>query len=107
MNENGKGKVDGRIIAVADDPAVVRFTLHVLGEQGGFDVIHVADPVTAIRRIRSEPWDLVLPVFDLPPMSALDLAEWARGTRPDLPFAGILPRQLHPEPPPFLLHPPP
>ncbi len=104
MNENGKGKVDGRIIAVAHDPAVVRFTLHVLGERGGFDVIHVADPVTAIRRIRSEPWDLVLADFDLPRMSGLDLAEWVSGTKPELPVAVIVARHIQPEDLALLLH---
>ena len=86
MRENCEGPVNGRILAVTADPAAASLALHVLGERGGFEVVHLDDPVIAIRRIRSERWDLVLADLRLPRMSGLDLAQWASRTRPELPI---------------------
>jgi DNA-binding response OmpR family regulator len=75
----------GRILVVEDDPAAARFAVYVLGERGGFEIIHLTDPVVAIERVQCERWDLVLADLDLPHMSGLDLLASVRRIAPRLP----------------------
>lgn len=96
MNENGKASLNGRILVVEDDPSAARFALIALGERGGFEVVHLADPAIAIRRIGSEQWDLALIDLDLPIMSGLQLAERAKRIRPALPVAVITAMEIGP-----------
>jgi len=97
MSENGTDIAGGRILVVEDDPSAARFALIVLGERGGVDVVHVADPVIAVSRIKSESWDLVLADLNLPHMSGLALAEQAKRIRPELPVAVITAMVVGPE----------
>lgn len=79
----------GRILLVEDDHEAAWFAMHVLTTMGRFDVIHTADPATALARARSEPWDLVLTDLDLPGMTGLDLLGALRRAVPALPVAVI------------------
>jgi DNA-binding response OmpR family regulator len=97
MSENDTDIAGGRILVVEDDPSAARFALIVLGERGGFDVVHVADPVIAVSRIKSESWDLVLADLNLPHMSGVALAEQAKRIRPELPVAVITAMVVGPE----------
>ncbi len=85
MGNTAAGVNRGKILVVEDDPAAARFALFVLGERGGFDVTHLADPVVAIQRVTDEDWDLVLADLDLPLMSGLDLIASVRRVAPGLP----------------------
>ncbi len=86
----------GSILVVEADPAAARFAGYVLGECGGFDVVHLTDPVVALQRIADEPWDLVLADLDLPHMSGLDLLACLRPIAPYLPVVITTARAMDP-----------
>jgi two-component system, NtrC family, response regulator HydG len=77
----------GRVLVVEDDLVTARFLTHVLGDRGGFDVTHTADPAIALKRASSETWDLVLTDVEMPGMTGLQLLEALRRLAPDLPVA--------------------
>jgi len=77
--------VRGRVLIVEDDPEAALFATVVLGERGGFDVTHTADPAVACVLAASGPWDLVLTDLDLPVMSGLELLAALRERVPRVP----------------------
>ncbi|HEY2578596.1 MAG TPA: response regulator [Streptosporangiaceae bacterium] len=89
MNVTEAARSRGRILLVEDDAEAAFFAAHALTTMGGFDVIHTFDPVAALERARSEPWDLVLTDMDLPGMTGLELLEALRRSDPELPVAVI------------------
>jgi DNA-binding response OmpR family regulator len=94
MDNTGPAVSRGSILLVEDDPAAARFAGYVLGECGGFDVVHVTDPAVALQRIADEPWDLVLADLDLPHMTGLDLLAAVRRIAPGLPVVIITARAM-------------
>jgi LmbE family N-acetylglucosaminyl deacetylase/CheY-like chemotaxis protein len=78
-----------RILVVEDDPEAASFIIQVLGVRGKFDVTHTADPVAALLRVSTEPWDLVLTDVEMPGMTGIELLESLRRVAPDLPVAII------------------
>jgi two-component system response regulator HydG len=83
----GPGEAEGRILVVEDDPEAASFVIQVLGVRGGFAVTHTADPVAALLRASTEPWDLVLTDVEMPGMTGIELIEALRQAAPDLPVA--------------------
>jgi DNA-binding response OmpR family regulator len=79
----------GRILLVEDDADAAFFAAYVLTTMGGFDVIHTFDPVAALERARSEPWDLVLMDMDVPGLTGFELLRALRKSHPELPVAVI------------------
>jgi CheY-like chemotaxis protein len=75
----------GRVLVVEDDPEAALFATVVLGERGGFEVTHTADPALALVLAASGPWDLVLTDMDLPVMSGLQLLAALRERVPRVP----------------------
>ena len=70
----GTGEVTrARILVVEDDPEAALFLVHVLANRCRFEVIHTADPVTALRLAADEHWDLVVTDLDMPGMTGLEL----------------------------------
>src|SRR5215472_7929308 len=74
-----------RVLLVEDDPEAALFATVVLGERGGFEVTHTADPAVALVLAVSGPWDLVLTDMDLPVMSGLELLTALRERVPSVP----------------------
>ena len=68
-------------------PEAASFVIQVLGVRGNFDVTHTADPVAALLRASTEPWDLVLTDVEMPGMTGIELLESLRQVAPDLPVA--------------------
>src|ERR1700748_1051933 len=77
----------GRILLVEADPDAALFVTFVLGQRGGFEVIHTADPAVALALAATEPWDLGLAAADLPVLSGIELLADLRKLTPDLPVA--------------------
>jgi DNA-binding response OmpR family regulator len=79
----------GRILIVEDNQDAALFAAYVLGNRGGFEVTHTADPAVALRLAATEPWDLVLTEVTMPGMTGLELLEGLRRVAPGLPVAII------------------
>jgi DNA-binding response OmpR family regulator len=79
--------VSSRILVIEDDPDAALFATHVLTTRGQFEVVHTADPASALRLVLSEPWSLVLTDMELPGVSGLELLRALRSAAPDLPVA--------------------
>jgi DNA-binding NtrC family response regulator len=74
----------GRILLVDDDSALGGYLSRVL-RTGGFDVAHELDAYTALLRVRTEQWDLLMTDIELPGMSGLELLDRVHETVPGLP----------------------
>lgn len=85
--QDGAGETAGRILLVEDDPEAASFLIQVLGVRGNFDVTHTSDPVAALLRASTEPWDLVLTDVEMPGMTGIELLESLRRAAPELPVA--------------------
>jgi LmbE family N-acetylglucosaminyl deacetylase/CheY-like chemotaxis protein len=79
----------GRILVVDDDLVAGRLLVRLLGDRGGFDVTHTPDPAIALRRARSETWDLVLTDVEMPGMTGIELLQALRRAAPGLPVVVI------------------
>ena len=60
-------------VLVVEDPEAALFLVHVLANRCRFEVIHTADPATALQLAAGEHWDLVLTDLDMPGMTGLEL----------------------------------
>lgn len=85
MNSSGQPRARSRILLIEDDPDAALFAVHVLATRGQFEVVHAADPVTALRLAADEPWDLILTDAELPGMSGIDLVSALRQLAPGVP----------------------
>jgi CheY-like chemotaxis protein len=82
------GPTAGRVLIVDDDRVFGLWATKVL--QGrDFYIQHVLDPVTGLRQIEAEPWDLVITDVEMPRMSGLEFLERARRLVPGLPVVVV------------------
>jgi CheY-like chemotaxis protein/anti-sigma regulatory factor (Ser/Thr protein kinase) len=78
-----------RVLVVEDDPAVRMLVREVL-EELHYEAIEIADPIAAVPLLASgERIDLMISDVGMPGMNGRDLADVARGHRPDLPILFI------------------
>jgi two-component system, NtrC family, response regulator HydG len=89
MTSSEQARPPGRILVVEDDLVTGRVLTRLLGERGGFDVVHTTDPHVGLKRASSESWDLVLTDVEMPGMTGLELLQALRQVAPDLPVAVI------------------
>ncbi len=89
MHSNSTGGARGRILIVEDDPETALFVMHVLGNRGGFEVTHTADPAEALRLAAGEHWDLLVTDLDMPGMSGQELLGSLRQVAPALPVVVV------------------
>src|SRR5262249_24727607 len=80
------GAQRGRILIVDDDPAYREFVRRVLSS-GGFDVGHEPDAESALTRLTTEQWDLLITDIRLPGRNGLELLDRVRELAPGLPVA--------------------
>src|ERR1700722_8268502 len=80
------GSAPARILLVDDDAALGKSLARVL-TRGGFEVTHELDSGDALRRIETEPWDMLITDIELPGMTGLELLDRVRQRLPDLPVA--------------------
>ena len=89
MHSSSTGGARGRILVFEDDPEAALFVVHVLGNRGGFEVTHTADPAVALRLAADEHWDLLVTNLDMPGMSGLELIGSLRQVAPTLPVVVV------------------
>jgi two-component system response regulator PilR (NtrC family) len=77
-----------RALVVDDEPDIRELLAITLGRMN-IDVETVGDYATAIKRVGSEVYDLVLTDMRLPDGDGLDLLEWIQAHRPGVPVAVI------------------
>jgi two-component system response regulator HydG len=86
MGESGPAA--GRILIIDDDRVFGLWATKVL-QSRGFYIEHVLDPVTGLRQIEAESWDLVITDVEMPRMSGLEFLEAARRLVPGLPVVVV------------------
>ena len=88
MDESGPAAPRGRILLIDDDRVFGLWATKVL-QARGFEIQHVLDPVTGLRQVESQSWDLVITDVEMPRMTGLEFLERARRLDPELPVAVV------------------
>jgi len=78
----------GRVLLIDDDRVFGLWATKVL-EARGFEIEHVLDPMTGLRQIESQPWDLVITDVEMPRMSGLEFLERVRRMVPGIPVVVV------------------
>lgn len=78
--------MSSRILVIEDDPDAALFATHVLTTRGRFEVVHAADPASALRLVVTRAWNLVLTDMELPGVTGLELLRALRTAAPELPL---------------------
>ena len=74
----------GRVLLIDDDRVFGLWATKVL-ESRGFVIKHVLDPMSGIKHIESEPWDIVITDVEMPRMSGIEFLQRVRRLEPSLP----------------------
>jgi len=87
MRSDEPGPRRGRILLIDDDRVFGIWVAHVVAKQGGYEFRHILDPLTGLRCVETEPWDLVITDMEMPGMTGLELIERVHLCEPGLPVA--------------------
>ncbi|MGH1349821.1 MAG: cell cycle two-component system response regulator CpdR [Methyloligellaceae bacterium] len=82
VNEISQSKVH-RILLAEDDESMRRFLVKAL-ERAGYEVVSFGNGVEAYRRLKEEPFTLLLTDIVMPEMDGIELARRAAELDPDL-----------------------
>jgi two-component system response regulator HydG len=74
----------GRILLIDDDRVFGIWATQVVQKRGGFELTHVLDPAEGLKRIETEPWDLVITDIEMPGMTGLELLNRVHLVEPTL-----------------------
>lgn len=88
MGDSEPAAPRGRILLIDDDRVFGLWATKVL-EANNFYISHVLDPVTGMRQIEEEPFDLVITDVEMPRMSGLEFLERVRRVVPGLPVVVV------------------
>jgi LmbE family N-acetylglucosaminyl deacetylase/CheY-like chemotaxis protein len=83
------GASQGRVLLIDDDRVFGIWATQVVQKRGGYELTHVLDPVAGLRRVATEPWDLVITDIEMPGMTGLELLEQVHRLEPGLPVAVV------------------
>jgi len=77
-----------RVLCVDDEPGLAALVAAYLerDDAADYDAVAETDPVVALNRIESEPFDCVVSDYDMPGYTGIELLSAAREARPDLSF---------------------
>jgi two-component system response regulator HydG len=78
----------GRVLLIDDDRVFGLWATKVL-ESRGFFIKHALDPMSGIKLIESEPWDVVITDVEMPRMSGIEFLERVRRLEPSLPVVVV------------------
>ena len=87
MRSDEPGPSRGRILLIDDDRVFGIWVAHVVAKRGGYEFRHIMDPLTGLRCVETEPWDLVITDMEMPGMTGLELIERVHRCEPGLPVA--------------------
>lgn len=87
MRSDEPGPSRGRILLIDDDRVFGIWVAHVVAKRGGYEFRHIMDPLTGLRCVETEPWDLVITDMEMPGMTGLELIERVHLCEPGLPVA--------------------
>src|SRR5437763_1283402 len=78
----------GRVLLIDDDRVFGLWATKVL-QSRGFFVEHVLDPMTGLKQIEAEPWDMVITDVEMPRMSGIEFLDRMRRLEPTLPVVVV------------------
>jgi two-component system response regulator HydG len=78
----------GRVLLIDDDRVFGLWATKLL-QARGFFIEHVLDPMSGIKQIETEPWDMVITDVEMPRMSGLEFLERVRRLEPTLPVVVV------------------
>lgn len=78
----------GRVLLIDDDRVFGLWATKVL-ESRGYVIQHVLDPMSGLKHIEAEPWDMVITDVEMPRMSGIEFLERVRRLEPDLPVVVV------------------
>jgi DNA-binding NtrC family response regulator len=87
MRSAESGTSPGRILLIDDDRVWGIWVAHVVQRRAGYEFRHILDPLTGLRCVETEPWDLVITDMEMPGMTGLELLERVHLCEPGLPVA--------------------
>jgi len=74
----------GKILAIDDDPGVLRYLFILLMQTGKYEVKTLEDSTKALPELDQGRYDVLLLDMDMPGVSGLDILKYARDHHPDL-----------------------
>lgn len=78
----------GRVLLIDDDRVFGLWATKVL-QSRGFFIEHVLDPMSGLKQIEAEPWDVVITDVEMPRMSGIEFLERVRRLEPTMPVAVV------------------
>jgi DNA-binding NtrC family response regulator len=87
MRSDESGPARGRILLIDDDRVFGIWVAQVVQKRGGYEFRHILDPLSGLRCVETEPWDLVITDMEMPGMTGLELIERVHRHEPGLPVA--------------------
>jgi len=78
----------GRVLLIDDDRVFGLWATKLL-QARGFFIEHVLDPMSGIKQIETEPWDMVITDVEMPRMSGIEFLERVRRLEPTLPVVVV------------------
>ncbi len=78
----------GRVLLIDDDRVFGLWATKVL-QSRGFVIEHVLDPMSGLKQIEAEPWDIVITDVEMPRMSGLEFLERVRRLEPTMPVVVV------------------
>ena len=88
MDDTRPAAPRGRILLIDDDRVFALWATKVL-QARDFEIVHVLEPVSGLRQVESERWDLVITDVEMPRMTGLEFLDRARRLDPTLPVAVV------------------
>src|SRR5260370_3286040 len=78
----------GRVLLIDDDRVFGLWATKVL-ESRGFAIRHLLEPMSGLKAIEAEPWDIAITDVEMPRMSGIEFLERLRRLEPDMPGLGV------------------
>lgn len=88
MTDSTPAAPRGRVLVIDDDRVFGLWATKVL-QSRGFFVEHVLDPMSGLKQIEAEPWDMVITDVEMPRMSGIEFLDRVRRLEPVLPVVVV------------------